>query len=348
MKRGLKTIVFGVVSALFAALLFIEWAAPPTRGAAHSRLRDEGGREPAAATTTTQDVNAIFTGARRSATTKSVVLPSPASFRESGGRGLIVRAWINGAGPFDFAVDTGAGANILSERAAAAARVEVEAGGGDILIGGLSGRARGGARKAFVRSVAVGFRENRLPARGLFIVAPGLPPDVDGVLDPSETYAPLGYVIDFPRGRIRAFDPRATPVRAQDAPPEGAVVRWLTDGQTRRPFVMLGEGRRALLDTGSGFGLAVDASAARSLGVAVDARRRDDPVRDLGGGEFFARRVSPATVSIGPLVLRRVPTDLLTRTEKNAPVILGRDALRPFELIFDPANRLIMLRPGED
>ena len=109
---------------------------------------------------------------------------------------------------------------------------------------------------------------------------------------------------------------------------------------------MLAEGRRALLDTGSGFGLAVDEAAARTLGILqTEGSRRG--ARDLGGGEVHARRVRAATVSVGSLVLRGVPTDLLVRAEKGAPVILGRDALRPFRLSFDPVNRLIMLDPGE-
>ncbi|HEX8116267.1 MAG TPA: retropepsin-like aspartic protease, partial [Pyrinomonadaceae bacterium] len=215
-----------------------------------------------------------------------------------------------------------------------------------IRIGGLSGASVGGAQKAFVRTLALGSRENTLPARGRFVVAPGLPEGGDGGLDPSEAFYPLGFTIDIPAGELSFFDPRTRPLRTSDAPRSGAVVLWLTEGGTRRPFVMLAEGRRALLDTGSGFGLAVDDAAARSLGILqTEGRRRGS--RDLAGGEVHARRVRAATVSVGGLVLRGVPTDLLVRAEKGAPVILGRDALRPFRLSFDPVNRLIMLDPRE-
>jgi predicted aspartyl protease len=322
MRRSLKTALLGVTSALLLALLLNGWAAPALAGAALSRL---------------------WQGAARGAT----ALPAPVSFRESDSRGLLVRAWVNGAGPFTFALDTGAGATLLSPRAAGEARVEVEAGGGDIRIGGLSGATAGGAKKAFVRTLALGSRENNVPARGLFVVAPRLPEGVDGVLDPSEAFGTLGFVIDIPAGELGFFDPRTRPLRKADAPPEGAVVPWLTEGGARRPFVMLAEGRRALLDTGSGFGLAVDESAARALGVLVTEGRRGRGARDIAGGEVQSRRVRAATVSVGALVLRGVPTDLLVRAEKGAPVILGRDALRPFRLTFDPVNRLIMLDPAE-
>jgi predicted aspartyl protease len=341
MRRSLKTSVFGLASVLFLSLIVIEWAASKSFGAAHSL---------AAPASTTDAVSSAVAGVgfQKGSGHGSRALPSPADLRESEGRGLLVKAWVNGAGPFNFAVDTGAGASILSPRVAGAARVEIETGGRGIEIGGLSGASVAGGRKAFVRALAAGFRENLLPASGLFIVAPGLPADVDGILDPTEAFSPLGYVIDIPRGELRAFDPRLTPLRAGDTPPGGAVLRWLNDGSSRRPFVMLAEGRRALLDTGSGFGLAVNEAAARSLGILAEGGRERGGTRDLAGGRVDARRVRPATVSLGPLVLRGVPTDLLLRTEKGAPILLGRDALRPFQLTFDPVNRLIMLRPGEE
>ena len=323
MRGSLKTAFAGVTSTLLLALLLIGRAAPVKAGAARFRLSQ--GEE----------------AGRRSA------IPSPVSFREAGGRGLLLRIWVNGAGPFTFALDTGAGATILSQRAAGAARVEVEAGGRGIRLGGLSGAQAGGAQKAFVRTLALGSRENSLAARGLFVVAPGLPSDVDGILDPSEAFGSLGFRIDIPAGELSFFDPRVEPVRAADAPRDGAVVPWLTEGGARRPFVMLAEGRRALLDTGSGFGLAVDEAAARALGILQTEGRRRGGTRDLAGGEVTARRVRAATVSVGPLVLRGVPTDLLLRAEKGAPVILGREALRPFRITFDPLNRLIMLDPRD-
>ena len=340
MKRGLKKSAFGVTSALLLGLVLSERAAPTSLGAALSLAAHhatEGGGS----------VEAPFAGDgfQKRAERETRALPSPVGFRESEGRGLLVEAWVNGVGPFTFALDTGAGASILSPRVAGAARVEVEAGGRGIEIGGLSGASVAGGRKAFMRTIAAGFRENLLPTGGLVIVAPGLPSDIDGILDPTEAFSPLGYVIDIPRGELRVFDPRTTPLRAGDTPPGGAVVRWLSDGSSRRPYVMLAEGRRALLDTGSGFGLAVNETAARSLGIDAGGGREREGTRDLAGGRVASRRVRPSTVSLGPLVLRGVPTDLLLRTEKGAPVLLGRDALRPFQLTFDPVNRLIMLRP---
>jgi hypothetical protein len=184
-----------------------------------------------------------------------------------------------------------------------------------------------------------------LPAQTSVVVTSSLPEGVDGVLDPTESYWPLGYTIDFPGGTISAFDPRQTPLRIADTPTGGAVVAWIRDGATRRPFVSLDNGRKALIDTGSGFGLALSEAEAQSLGIIPRAGRSRNEVRDLGGGRVAGHRIAPLNVRIGPLALRNVPTDLLYGVEAGAPIILGRAALHPFKLTFDPLSRLIGVAP---
>lgn len=278
---------------------------------------------------------------RRSPLMSASRLPDVVRFRETEGRGLLVKAWVNGRGPYTFAVDTGAGATLISGRVAQDASVAQS--NRRTTISGLSGTQGGVGREASLRSLAVGDENNYLPSKGLAIVTEGLPADVDGILDPTESYWPLGYVIDIPRNELRAFDPRLNPLRDGDESVEGTIVAWLSDGSSRRPFVMLDGGRRALLDTGSTFGLAINESLAAEFGLAESRTRRRDGARDLGGGSISSRRTSPVTVRIGSLVLRRIPTDLLSGTPSGAPVLLGREALRPFQLRFDPVHRLIQI-----
>src|SRR5258706_11027531 len=264
-------------------------------------------------------------------------IPAPVSFREVQGRGLIVRTWINSAGPFDFAIDTGAGATLLSQRVADEARVVTK--GGRTSVAGLSGIATS-ARGASIQRLAIGDSENYLPAKGEARIVSGLPRDLDGVLDPTEAFSPLGYVVDLPQRELSAFDPRTDPVTVNQQPDEGTVVRWERSGLSRRPFVTLDNGDRALLDTGSSLGLAIRDSG------SPDSRASVSAVRDLGGGQISARRVAATTVSIGSLTLRRIPTDMVSGAEVDAPVLLGLTALRPFKLRFDPLHRLIEIAPG--
>lgn len=277
----------------------------------------------------------------------AVALPRTVRFREESGRGLLVSVWVNGSGPYTFAIDTGAGATLLSRRVADEARVALS-GRRPQMIGGMSGAGTVPSYEATVRSLALGDSQNFLPAREPVFVTERLAPGVDGVLDPAEAYGSLGFEIDMVRGELTAFDPRQTPLRrSSNLPPDGTIVSWLTDGQSRRPFVMLEGGRRALLDTGSGFGLALTEDAARSLGIIPVGRgRQRGDVRDLAGGSIPAHRISPSTVRLGEMVLRGIPTDLLANARAGSPILLGRDALRPFRLSFDPLNRLIRIVPG--
>jgi predicted aspartyl protease len=333
MSVGSNKSTLGAIGAILLALASMMWAAPH-EGAAHLLERENHQASSAVELSDSESAVERKYGSR---------IPAPVQFQEVEGRGLLVSAWVNGAGEYTFALDTGAGATILSERVAQQARVLFN--GNQARISGLSGAGSAAGREAVVKSLAIGERENFLPSKSPVIVTGALPPGIDGVLDPTEGYWPLGYSIDMPRGEISAFDPRVNPVREADAPPDGAVAPWITDGRTRRPFVMLDLGRRALLDTGSGFGLAINESVARSSGIMLGGGSERTDVRDLGGGRIAARRIAPITVRIGSLVLRRIPTDLVSGVESGAPILLGREALQPFLITFDPANRLIRLAP---
>jgi predicted aspartyl protease len=263
-------------------------------------------------------------------------IPHAVTFREVQGRGILVRTWVNGIGPFNFAIDTGAGATLISPRVATESRV-ARASEKPASIAGLTG-TRAVAYHARLENLAIGDIENYLPASGEVLITSGLPADLDGVLDPTEALAPLGYTIDIPRREFIAFDPRTEAVQMNQAPLEGTVVAWLREAHGRRPFVMLDNGDRALIDTGSSLGLAVRDPNSGSRPATAGAR-------DVGGGQISTRRVSTSTISIGSLTLRRVPTDLVSGTESDAPVLLGLTALRPFRLRFDPVHRLIEIAP---
>jgi hypothetical protein len=120
-------------------------------------------------------------------------------------------------------------------------------------------------------------------------------------------------------------------------------VRWVREAGSHRPFVRFEDGRLALVDTGSGFGLALN-----EVRYATGSNhRRGDTIHDLGGGAIQSRRVAPQRVSIGTLVLNGVPTDVLTGVAPGTPIILGRRALFPFRITFDPVSRLIAFEPAE-
>jgi Aspartyl protease len=266
-------------------------------------------------------------------------LPLPARLRISKARGLLLSTWINGRGPYLFAVDTGAGMNVVTQRVVGEAQLTTRS-VRSMVVGGLSRARTTSNREAVINQFALGERTNTLGTTRTALIVSVLAPGVDGILDPTDVYSPYGYSIDMPNQRIEAVDTFSRiPLAGRDIG-EGAVVPWLHFGESSRPFVRLGDGRLALIDTGSNFGLAVNSRNAVIVGNRRDSRASTTGL-DIAGGAIESRRVSPTTIRIGELVLQRVPTDILFGVADDAPVILGRDVLYPFKITFDPQRRLI-------
>jgi hypothetical protein len=301
-----------IAIALSTLVAMVVWAVPIT-GTAHQLLR--GG------------------------SADSVVAPVKPIKLGDGDAGLTAVGWINGAGPFVFAIDTGAGVSIISRRVVDQARLQVSKSRRP-LVGGLSTAPIASNQEAQITGLSLGKPGNRVPGQFVAAVAE-LPRSIDGVLDPTEVFSSYGYTVDLPNRELRVFNASVRGLRLSEQPPDGAVVRWVREAGSHRPFVKLGDGRLALIDTGSGFGLA--------LSDGPSSHRSDD-VRishDLGGGRVQSRRVAPQTVNIGALVLNGVPTDVLTGVAPGTPIILGRRALFPFRITFDPVARLIAFEPAE-
>jgi predicted aspartyl protease len=255
-----------------------------------------------------------------------------------GHEGLLANAWINGAGPFTFAIDTGAGVSLISRNAVDRARLQVNK-SRRTLVGGLSTAPIASNQETRLSTLALGTPNNRISTHAVAAVVSTLPGAIDGILDPTDVFSPLGYSVDLPHHELRVFEGR---LHANDNPPGGAVVHWIGND---RPFVRLSNGDLALIDTGSGCGLAVTSARV----VTVGARNNGEPENrnDLGGGRVQSREISPQRVSIGALVLNGVPTDVLTGAAPGTPTILGRKALFPFRITFDPVARLISFEPAE-
>jgi len=288
----------------------VGWAVP--EGIAHRRLQPQGGSQSASSV-------------------------SPVRLSE-GHDGLTANVWLNGAGPFVFAIDTGAGVSLISRNAVDRAGLKVNK-SRRTLVGGLSTAPISSNQEARLTGLALGTPNNRIPTYAIAAVVSTLPGSIDGILDPTDVFSPLGYSVDLPNRELRVFSGR---LHANENPPGGAVVHWVGND---RPLVRLSNGDLALIDTGSGFGLAV--TSARVVTVGAHNRGELENRNDLGGGRVQSREISPQRVSIGALVLNRVPSDVLTGVAPGTPTILGRRALYPFRITFDPVSRLISFEPTE-
>ncbi|HEU4833323.1 MAG TPA: retropepsin-like aspartic protease [Pyrinomonadaceae bacterium] len=265
---------------------------------------------------------------------------APVRLKDERERGLLAQGWINGAGPFVFVIDTGAGVSLISRNVVAQSRLAVTR-SRRTLVGGLSTSPIASNEETRVSGLALGQRGNNVPGSFSAAVVANLPGSIDGILDPTDVFRPYGYSVDIPNRELRVFDTAAQRLRVTDVPKDGAVVRWVREAGSERPFVRLGDGRLALVDTGSILGFALN-EPGRGGGS------NHSITHDLGGGSVQSRRVAPQTVSIGSLVLNKVPTDVLTGVAPGTPIILGRGALFPFKITFDPASRLIAFEPTEE
>ena len=261
---------------------------------------------------------------------------APIRLRDDRDRGLVATGWINGAGPFVFAIDTGAGVSLISRNAVERAHLQVNKSRRP-LVGGLSTSPISSNEEAKLSSIALGQPNNRISTKAVAAVVASLPGAIDGILDPTDVFSPLGYSVDLPNRELRVFGGR---LRANNNPPGGAVVSWVGND---RPFVRFADGRLALIDTGSGFGLAL------TDGRVIGGRNHPQTENrtDLGGGRVQSQPIAPQRVSMGALVLNGVPADVLTGVAPGTPNILGRRALFPFKITFDPVSRLISFEPTE-
>jgi hypothetical protein len=255
---------------------------------------------------------------------------------------LVTNAWVNGAGPFVFAIDTGAGVSLIDRSVADRAGLQVTK-SRRTLVGGLSTSPIASNQETRLSGLSLGTQSNRVNTKAVAAVVADLPGSIDGILDPTDVFSPLGYSVDLPNRELHVFDPASGGVRLNQVPRGGAVVRWVREAGNDRPFVRLSDGRLALIDTGSGFGLAL------TDGRVVGGRSHADVENrhDLGGGRVQSQEIEPQRVSIGELVLNGVPSDVLSGVAPGTPNILGRRALFPFKITFDPQARLISFEPTE-
>lgn len=256
--------------------------------------------------------------------------------------GLVANTWINGKGPFTFAIDTGAGVSLINRSVADRAGLPVTK-SRRTLVGGLSTSPIASNQEARLSNLSLGTPSNRITTKAVAAVVADLPGSIDGILDPTDVFSPLGYSVDLPNRELRVFDPASQGVRLNQVPRGGAVVRWVREAGNDRPFVRLSDGRLALIDTGSGFGLALTDGRVVGSRSHADVENR----HDLGGGRVQSQEIEPQRVSIGALVLNGVPSDVLSGVAPGTPNILGRRALFPFKITFDPVARLISFEPTE-
>lgn len=142
MESDLKPMLRRATSTSLIVLAVAIWAVLSERTA-----RSFAGRRRRVATAARPNIPAFNALGQRAHNLDVPTLPAAARFREVEGRGLLVKVWINNSGPYSFAIDTGAGATIISKRVASESRVAL-AGANHVSLSGLSGLSQAEGREA--------------------------------------------------------------------------------------------------------------------------------------------------------------------------------------------------------
>jgi hypothetical protein len=261
---------------------------------------------------------------------------------------VVVSVTLNGAGPFRFIVDSGAG-NVIDPAVASAIGARV---GGSVRLVGV-GRAVQRGRTAVVHRVTIGatsFADQRFvvaASRSTFGAAEG--PTVDGLIGRDIIGAGV-TVFDYANRRLTfhagrdAVSGRGTlllPVA--DVAGEPAVACKLDDIDAT-----------CAIDTGSRLNVTVLGRFAEQHPGLMPATRSAIGIDGYGiGGAAYGRLGRLKKLSFGSLSLHRVVADFSVQqrgafASRRLAANVGGGVLRHFTLAFDMPHHRIALRPNAD
>jgi hypothetical protein len=261
---------------------------------------------------------------------------------------VVVEATLDGAGPFHFIVDSGAG-NLIDPAVAAAIGARAR---GHVRLFGVGDATEEGAITS-VHRVAIGsatFVDVRFvvaAAHATFAAAEG--PAVDGLIGRSIIGSGV-TVFDY-AARTLTFDAGAAALTGGGA----TVLPVATvDGEPHVPCTLGGVAGSCAIDTGSRLNVTVLAPFAEQFPAIVPASLSAIGVDGYGiGGAAYGRLGRIERLTLGSLAVTRVVADFSVQkhgafASARTAANVGGGVLRRFTIAFDLAHGRIGLRPNAD
>ncbi|HMN40825.1 MAG TPA: aspartyl protease family protein [Phycisphaerales bacterium] len=242
---------------------------------------------------------------------------------------FLVQARLNGKGPFNLLLDTGASQTVVSTRVAEMLRDDARA--VDMYAEGAQGKRQDVRSIVSIRRLQVGDAELRgLEAIALDLsrIQATLGAGVDGILG-YPAFRDVLLVVDYPASAVR--------VSKGDLPPaDGRAIVALTSRDRPTVDVRVGSRSRSfLIDTGKAGGFSccdfdrlgfANPPATIAMGVAVG-----------GSYELTSGRLE-TDLTLGDVVFRRPVVE-----KSESFDLIGAEALKTFVVTFDQRNRRIRL-----
>lgn len=253
--------------------------------------------------------------------------PDPLRYLDKARR-LTVAAMVNGQGPFDFMVDTGANSSVIAVELADRLGL---ARGRRSEMHGIAGAQS--VDTVMVESLAVG---RRVRQRIVLSVLPRETLDVDGILG-LEWLGRASLLLDFKRRRMTVGEGLPVP----DPTTFTVKARLQKSGLTLIDAFMPSRRIIAFVDTGSTttVGNLAFFAEAQSKGAIVGPVT-DTELRSVTGQVLPGRRVTMSSLTLGKVILRRIPMvigpihtfDFWGMHDEPA-VLIGSDILQHFETV---------------
>ncbi len=253
--------------------------------------------------------------------------PDPLRYLDKARR-LTVAAMVNGQGPFDFMVDTGANSSVIAVELADRLGL---ARGRRSEMHGIAGAQS--VDTVMVESLAVG---RRVRQRMVLSVLPRENLDVDGILG-LEWLGRASLLLDFRRRRMTVGEGLPVP----DPTTFTVKARLQKSGLTLIDAFMPSRRIIAFVDTGSTttVGNLAFFAEARAKGAIVGPVT-DTELRSVTGQVLPGRRVTMSSLTLGKVILRRVPMVIgpihtfdFWGMHNEPAVLIGSDILQHFETV---------------
>jgi hypothetical protein len=259
---------------------------------------------------------------------------------EFNGKHILVAVKINGQGPYEMLLDTGADVCLIKMSLAQELGLRIDA--KEIPLSGI-GAGKAKARWTQVQKLEVG----EIAAKGLKVLATEITPKIKtgpvaGIIG-FDFFKDRSFQIDYAAQKLRFYS--SAPFKKSDGHTERRAVLEMRFRERRRiPVIDVIVNDKRIntgIDTGSDSTLVLFPETTRTLNLEAEANKLK-PIVSFGyGGLTLTRKGEVQIFAIEKLLLERVVTEFAVQAWDKEDSQIGNGILKNFIVTFDYKNKLV-------